>query len=147
MRAIGIWPVPSRPVDRDRARLAYAGYGLALAALVALVIVFHPRGEEAAIPEPLESVFPNPGDTVVRQTAVEVDLPVGYGLELVVDGRPIPPIEIGNTPATGQWIWQPAPGRSIEQWEGGEHTVTIRWDRLEGGRPDPGEFTWSFRVT
>ena len=26
------------------------------------------------------------------------------------------------------------------------HTVTIRWDRTTG-RPDPGEFTWMFRVT
>jgi len=130
----------------DRYRLVYLGFGLALAGLVALVIAFYPDGEGGGLPEPLEGVFPRPGDAVVRQTAVEVDLPVGYDLDLYVDGRPIPDVELGVTASTGEWIWQPAPGRSIEQWSGGEHTVTVTWDRVEGGRPDPGEFEWSFRV-
>ncbi len=130
----------------ERHRLLYAGLGLALAALVALVIALGPEGERASFPDPLERVFPLPGDTVVRQTAIEVELPVGYTLDLVVDGRPIPAVEMSVTPSTGVWRWQPAPGASAEQWSPGDHTVTIRWDRATG-RPDPGEFTWEFRVT
>jgi hypothetical protein len=133
-------------VDRTRYRLLYGGFGLALAALAALVVVFYPEGEEARLPDPLEEVFPRPGDAVVRQTAVEVELPVGYDLDLYVDGRRIPDREIGFTPSTGEWIWQPTPGGSIEEWGGGEHTVLITWDRVAGGRPDPGEYEWSFRV-
>jgi hypothetical protein len=130
----------------DRHRLVLLGLALALAALVAVVVVVFPEGDTAEIPAPLEGVFPTPGDTVVRQTAIEVDLPVGYSMALQVDGRPIPGIEIGLTESTGVWVWQPGPGKSLEQWGAGEHTVVVTWDRVAGGRPDPGEFAWSFRV-
>ncbi len=128
-----------------RHRLVYTGLTLALAALVAAVVWLMPAGEESGLPEPLESVFPEPGDAVVRQTVVEVDLPVGYVIELWVDGDPVPPFEIGVTESTGRWVWQPGPGRSVEQWSAGGHTVRITWDRPLG-RPDPGEFEWSFRI-
>jgi len=126
--------------------MMYSGLALLLAALVGFVVVLYPEGENSALPEPLEDVFPRPGDVVVRQTAVEVDLPVGYDLDLYVDGQKVPELELGNTPSTGRWIWQPAPGGSIEEWGPGDHTVLITWDRVAGGRPDPGEFEWSFRV-
>jgi len=129
----------------DRHRLRIVALALALGALVALVAAIAPRGERAEMPEPIESVFPLPGDTVVRQTAIEVDLPVGYTLEIYVDGERVPPVEIGVTSSTGVWLWQPGPGRSLEQWEAGEHTVRVVW-RTTAGRPDPGEFSWTFRV-
>lgn len=133
-------------MNRSRSRLVLLGLTLALAALVALVVVIYPEGEDGGLPNPLEELFPRPGDAVVRQTAIEVDLPVGYDLDLYVDGRRIPDSEIGFTAPTGVWIWQPAPGRSFDQWSAGEHTVLITWDRVEGGGPDPGEFEWSFRI-
>jgi hypothetical protein len=34
----------------------------------------------------------------------------------------------------------------MEGWEGGDHTVRVVWDRAAGGRPDPGEYEWTFRV-
>lgn len=128
-----------------RHRLLYAALGAAFVALVALAVALAPSGGRIELPEPLEGVFPPPGDSVVRQTFVEVDLPAGYTLELVVDGRSVPPFEIASVPSTGEWRWQPAPGGSVEEWTPGEHTVTIVWDRSVG-RPDPGEFTWVFRV-
>lgn len=115
--------------------------------ITAVVLLTDTHGEDAALPEPLQGVFPLPGDTVVRQTAIEVDLPVGYSLDLEVDGTRIPPAEIGHTPATGVYLWQPGPTSLFEVWEGGEHEITIRWDRVAGGRPDPGAFSWTFRVT
>jgi hypothetical protein len=108
-------------------------------------VVLAPSGEPVEIPAPLERIFPAPGDTVVRQTAVEIDLPVGYSIELFVDGVPIPSDEIGSTASTGVYVWRPAPGGTIETWPGGEHTVRVAWDRTEGGRPDPGEYEWVFR--
>lgn len=132
-------------MDRTHYRLVYTGLGLALIALIALVVALYPTGSEATLPETIESLFPPPGDIVVRQTAVEVDLPVGYTMELIVDGDPVPPIEIGLTESTGVHIWQPAPGKSVEQWAGGDHTVLVVWDR-SFGRPDPGEFEWTFTV-
>ena len=133
-------------MDRGRYRVVIIGLFTALVAVIGLTVVFAPAGDRPRLPEPLEAVFPLPGDAVVRQTAIEVDLPIGYTLEIEVDGIWIPPHEIGYTAGTGEFSWQPAPGSVIVLWEPGEHTVTIRWDRIAGGRPDPGEFTWTFRV-
>ncbi|MCB2222639.1 MAG: hypothetical protein KQH83_00580 [Actinobacteria bacterium] len=129
-----------------RHRLAYLWLTAALVAVVAAAVLLSPSGDPAGPPAPLEEVFPAPGDQVVRQTVVEVDLPVGYEIALFVDGRRVPPDEIGATPSTGVFVWQPAPGGSMEVWAAGEHTVRVEWDRTEGGRPDPGEYEWSFRV-
>jgi hypothetical protein len=124
----------------------YIVLAAAFAAVVVAAVLLAPAGEEASVPLPLESIFPNPGDTVVRQTIIEVDLPVGYTIDLYVNDLWIPTNEIGITPSTGRFIWQPSPGGSMEVWPGGENTVRVVWDRVEGGRPDPGEFTWVIRV-
>ncbi len=118
-----------------------------LIGLVVAVWAIYPKGDPSAPPDPVESVFPLPGDIVVRQTAVEVDLPIDYSLEVLVDGVTILEAEIGFTAATGRYISQPGPTRLLETWSSGEHTTTIRWNRISGGGPDPGEFTWKFRVT
>ncbi|MEX1207966.1 MAG: hypothetical protein WEE36_05055 [Acidimicrobiia bacterium] len=119
---------------------------LALAGVVGLAFILAPDGEEPDLPGALEAVFPLPGDAVVRQTAIQIDLPIGYAVEIEVDGIWIPPHEIGLTEATGEYRWQPSTESVLPFWEPGDHTVTIRWDRVSGGRPDPGEFTWTFRV-
>lgn len=121
------------------------GLALLLGAVVALVVAFYPRGEAAELPQPIEAIYPLPGDIVIRQTAIEVDFPVGYTVELYVDGRLVPPFEIGVTEATGRRIWQPAPGRSMEQWVAGTHSVRVEWERLVGD-PDVGSFEWTFEV-
>lgn len=138
--------VPSGAVSQRRFAIVFAVLTAGFAAVVGAVILLSPEGDPPSIPEPVESVFPLPGDAVVRQTAIEVDLPIGYTLEIEVDGVWIPPHEIGYTSATGFYLWQPSPDSVIGFWEPGDHTVTIRWDTAEGTRPDSGEFTWSFRV-
>ena len=124
----------------------YLILSVALAGVVAAAVLLAPSGEDVEVPAPLEGIFPAPGDTVVRQTIVEIDLPVGYSIDLYVDGMWVPADEIGFTPSTGVFLWQPGPGRSMEVWTGGEHTIRVVWDRTEGGRPDPGEFEWVIRV-
>lgn len=138
--------LPSPIVDHRRFRLVIVLLTAALVAVVGLAVVLAPDGDEPNLPGPLEAVFPLPGDAVVRQTAIQIDLPIGYAVEIEVDGIWIPPHEIGFTEATGEYRWQPVPGSVVEFWEPGDHTVTIRWERVAGGRPDHGEFTWTFRV-
>ena len=129
-----------------RYRQLLVGSSAALLGLALAVWLITPSGSREGLPSPLESVFPIPGDTVVRQTVIEVDLPVGYSLQLDVDGVQIPAAEIGFTAGTGGYRWQPGPAKLFEVWEGGEHVITATWDRVAGGRPNPGQFSWTFRV-
>lgn len=125
-----------------------ATFAVALTAVVSAVVLLYPHGDPASLPAALEGVFPGPGDVVVRQTTLEIDLPVGYDLvDLVVDGVPIPPAEVYVTEPTGEWTWQPGRGESTEEWTAGDHTVYVRWDRTAGGNPDPGDYTWTFRAS
>ena len=118
----------------------------ALIAVVGAVIVLLPEPDSSGLPDPLEDVFPLPEDAVVRQTVVQVDLPIGYEARLTVDGVLIPAFEVGWVEETGVFTWQPTPGGVIDMWVPGEHTVEVSWDTVEGNRPDPGSFSWSFRV-
>lgn len=127
-------------------RILFASLSVALAAVVILLFVLNTEGTEAELPEPLVAVHPPPNDMVLQQTFVEVRLPLGYEIELTVDGVRIPPDEIGGPDELGVFRWQPRPGGVIEVWGPGDHLVEVVWDRVIGGPPDPGEFRWSFRV-
>jgi hypothetical protein len=125
-------------------RLIYLGLGLIGLAAVILGAVLAVDGEEIALPPPLEAVYPLPGDLVPAQTAIEFDLPVGYAATIVVDGWPI--TDAVFVEATGVYRWAPSSSHpTIQSWAPGEHTVDITWDTY-AGLPDPGEFSWSFRV-
>ena len=126
-------------------RLVYAGLGLALVAVVALALAFNPNGTETQLPDPVERVFPLPNDSVVRQTVVEIDMQVGYEIVLFVDGFRVSPAEIAIQAGTNLHAWQPAPGRFLETWDPGPHEIRVEWDRTTG-LPDPGSYTWTFRV-
>ncbi len=124
--------------------MVYLGLGLLGVAAIVFAVVFATDGEDLVLPEPLESVSPEPGDLVPPQTAVEIDLPVGYAASIVVDGWPI--TDAIFVEATGVYRWAPTPTHpTIQSWSPGEHTVVITWDTYTG-LPDPGSFTWTFRV-
>lgn len=126
-------------------RLIYAGLGAALIAVIALAIAFGGGSDAAsAVPAPIEALTPLPGETVLRQTPIEVDMPVGYRLEMIVDGFLIPAEELTFVAGTGVYSWQPGDDRLFEEWEPGEHSVRILWNTT-AGLTDAGEFTWTFR--
>lgn len=137
---------PDRKLAPMPYRLVYAGLALLAVAIVALGIVFAPRGTPSPLPGPVEAVFPGDGDAVIRQAQVEVDLAVGYEADLEVDGYPIPSAEVFFDPSTGLLRWGPAPtGVVFTEWSTGRHTVTLRWTRVVDV-PETGEYTWEFRV-
>lgn len=129
-----------------RHRLTLALLATAATAVIAAAWAFAPQGDPEGVPPPLVSVQPVPGAVVVSPAEVVVVLPVGYRLDLVVDGTPIPESEVEWVEATGTFRWQPAVGGIVEAWGPGDHVVEVAWERVAGGRPDPGSFTWSFRV-
>lgn len=133
-------------MDAGRHRTTLLALAGALALLVVAVIVMYPSGDPTALPPPLESVYPLPGDVLAAQAEVVIELPAGYVATLVVDGRPVPPDEVVAVPATGTFRWRPGPGGALDHWDPGEHTVEVSWDRPLGQVPDPGAFAWTFRV-
>lgn len=127
-------------------RLVYFGLGALAVAVVALAIVFGGGGDPVELPDPVESIFPLPGDAVLMQAFVEVDMAVGYTVDIYVDGFLVPENEVNFVEATGVARWAPSPvSLYMDAWAPGEHTVRIVWDTV-AGLPDRGEFTWTFRV-
>ncbi|MFQ5966921.1 MAG: hypothetical protein ACE5MI_04840 [Acidimicrobiia bacterium] len=125
-------------------RLIYTGLALALVAVVALGIAFGSIGGDAIpLPDPVESISPRPGDSVQRQSPIEVDMLPGYDLELFIDGVEIPDAELVVVAATGVHSWRPGPNRLFEQWSRGEHAVRILWNTTVG-LTDTGSYDWSF---
>jgi len=129
----------------NRYRLIYTFLGLALALVAIGAVVFAPSGTVSEPPEVVESYSPATGATVLRQIDVEIDLPVNYQIELVIDGVSIPDSEINVVEETGRFTWRPGSTTIIPEWTPGIHTVWVRWDRISG-LPDPGEWIWTFRV-
>jgi len=132
-------------VTDRQTRLVLIGLGLVFVAIVVIAFVLAPGGDDAPLPSGLERVSPQPGDAVLPQAGIVVDLAAGYSLDLWVDGLRIPAAQVDYVAATGLYTWEPGPGRSIEEWRPGSHTVRAAWDRLTG-LPDPGSFDWEFRV-
>ncbi len=124
-------------------RFVYVGLILVGIAAVALGIAFSPEGEEVEYPDAVESVSPAPGHLVPPQTAIVIDLEVGYEAQITVDGWPVS--DASFVEATGVYRWSPSPSHAIDEWAPGEHTVSIVYNTYSG-LPDTGSFEWSFRV-
>lgn len=127
-------------------RLIYLGLGLVVVAALILGTIFARSGEPSPLPPPIESVSPRPSERALAQSVLEVDLEAGYVAQIFVDGFPIPESELVFVEPTGVHRWQPKPSSLVfATWTPGDHTVRIVWDTL-AGLPNPGEFTWVFRV-
>ena len=121
---------------------------LSLTALLSLTIYFgisfyQNNNETKELPNVIENISPLPNDQVPQQASLEIDLPVGYELTLIVDNYIIPTSEILYIEGTGVYVWKPGLNKTFEVWNPGKHEITITWSRVIG-LPDVGEFSWTF---
>tara|TARA_X000000368_G_scaffold328694_1_gene265749 strand:- start:1213 stop:1617 length:405 start_codon:yes stop_codon:yes gene_type:complete len=121
---------------------------LSLTALLSLTIYFgisfyQNNNETKELPSVIENISPLPNDQVPQQASLEIDLPVGYELTLIVDNYIIPTSEILYIEGTGVYVWKPGLNKTFEVWNPGNHEITITWSRVIG-LPDVGEFSWTF---
>jgi hypothetical protein len=125
-------------------RYIYIGLGLVALAAIALAFALNPGGQSVEFPEPVEAVYPEPGDLVPYQVGIEIDMKVGYSAAIYVDGWLMQdPVFVEGT---GVYRWEPTPTNpTINEWSPGEHTIRVVYDTVNG-LPDPGSFEWSFRV-
>lgn len=125
-------------------RYIYIGLGLVLVAAVAFGIALGGGGDPVVLPEPVEAIYPEPGDLVPFQTGIEVDLKIGYSADIYVDGWLVQ--DATFVAGTGVYRWSPTPSNpTINEWTPGEHTIRVVYDTVNG-LPDPGEIEWTFRV-
>jgi hypothetical protein len=125
-------------------RLIYLGLGLVAIAAIAFGIAFATEGDETSLPGPVEAVSPEAGHLVPPQASIEVDLEVGYEAEIYVDGWLVP--DATFVEGTAVYRWAPSPANpTVVEWTSGEHTIRVVYDTVDG-LPDPGEYSWSFRV-
>ncbi len=125
-------------------RHIYLGLGLVAVAAIAFGIAFATEGDEIQLPGPVESVAPEPGHLVPPQTSIEIDLEVGYVAEIYVDNWLVS--DATYVEGTGVYRWTPSPTNpTINEWTSGEHTIRVVYDTVNG-LPDPGDFSWTFRV-
>ena len=128
------------------------GYRVTLALLaVALIVVIGgsvlliPGGDPAQLPTAVERYSPSEGDIAINPVSVMIDLKPNYTATFVIDGIPIPVDEMNSIPETGRHEFVPGPGKKIERWAPGDHTVVATW--LGGPNTiDAGTLVWTFRI-
>jgi len=124
----------------------YGGLTLALVVVIGIALAFgSPEGDDIGLPAQIEAISPVPRETVLRQARIEVDMPIGYAVEIWIDGFRVPEQEIFFVEGTGVYSWGPGIDRIFLEWDRGEHTVVVKWQSVTGV-PDVGEYEWTFRV-
>ena len=94
---------------------------LSLTVLLSLTIYFgisfsQNNNETKELPSVIENISPLPNDQVPQQASLEIDLPVGYELTLIVDNYIIPTSEILYIEGTGVYVWKPGLNKTFEVW-------------------------------
>ena len=126
-------------------RIIYALLGLGLAAVIGASIFFLPSGDAESLPAAVENYSPKDLDIVTQPVTVMIDVVTGYTVTLTIDGTPVPPSQIDAIEATGRYQFDPGPGKVIERWSPGNHTVVATY--VGGpGNVDAGNVVWTFTV-
>jgi len=133
------------PVTTTGYRITYLLLGVAFVAIVAGAILFLPSGDPADLPDAVESFSPGDQDIAIRPVRVVLDLKPGYDARFVIDGTSIPPEQVDSILETGRHQFEPGPGKAIEIWSPGDHTVVATYI---GGpnQIDAGTVVWTFRL-
>jgi len=126
-------------------RVTLALLAVALIAVIGGSILLIPGGDPEELPPAVERYSPQDGDIAINPVRVMIDLKPNYTAEFVIDGIPIPVEEMDSIPETGRHQFLPGPGKTIERWSPGNHTVIAKW--LGGpNNTDIGTLLWTFQV-
>jgi len=126
-------------------RVTLALLAVAFIAVVGGSILLIPGGDPEQLPSAVERYSPSDGDIAINPVGVMIDLKPNYTAEFIIDGTPIPLDEMDSIPETGRYEFVPGPGKIIERWAPGDHTVVVTWI---GGpnNVDVGTLLWTFQV-
>lgn len=126
-------------------RVAYTSLAVVLLVIIGASILFIPSGDPEVLPPAVERYAPHDGDIVINPVKVLIDVQPNYAVRFVIDGITIPESDVDAIVQTGRYQFEPGPGKIIERWTPGEHTVVATWI---GGPADSdsGTLVWTFRL-
>ena len=126
-------------------RVTYTLLAIALLAVIGGSILLIPAGNPEQLPDAVERYSPGEGDLAINPVKVTIDLKPNYTARFIIDGTRIPEDQVNSIVETGRYEFEPGPGKVIERWSPGEHTVVATW--IGGVRSsDAGTLVWTFRV-
>lgn len=153
-----------RPLNRQKLVVS-TGVGIGLFLILTGVRSAETGRDAQRLPDVIESINPGPGDEVLRQSQVFVDLVEGYNAELIIDGitlettrldelsaeanaKPgsqvnIPPTAIYD-PGNFTISFLPQDGAAIEGFEQGDHRATVVYWKVTDDKSKSKSFTWEF---
>lgn len=126
-------------------RVTYTLLAVALLAIIGVSILFIPGGDPDQLPAAVDSYSPHDGDTAINPVKVVIDVQPNYEVGFIIDGTTIPGSDVDAIIATGRYQFEPGPGKVIERWTPGDHTVVATWIGGTAGS-DAGTLVWTFRV-
>ena len=126
-------------------RVTFALLAVALIAVIGGSLLLIPAGDAEQLPPPVERYSPRDGDIALNPVGVMIDVAANYTATFVIDGTPIPIDQMNAIPETGRFEFVPGPGKVIERWAPGDHTVVATW---MGGPndTDAGTLVWTFQI-
>ena len=100
------------------------------------------------LPATILSLQPTPEGIIRPQDTITVQLQTDLTGTLVLDGQEIPTNQLQKVPELGEVSYRPGPGKGLEQFPPGRHSVTVEYWLQTKPRPiHPGTYTWTFQVT
>ncbi len=100
------------------------------------------------LPTTILSLQPTPGGIIRPQDTITVELQTDLTGTLVLDGQEIPTNQLERVPELGEVSYRPGPGKGLEQFAPGTHSVVVEYWLQTKPRPiHPSTYSWTFRVT
>ena len=153
-----------RPLNRQNL-LVSVGVGIGLMTIWAGFRSAETGRDAQRLPSIIESISPGPGDEVLRQSQIFVDMAEGFTAVLVVDGIELPVTRLDeltkganvkpgsqvNIPPTAIYdpgnctiSFVPQDGAPIEQFAQGPHTAALIYWKVTDDRSKAKSFGWEF---
>ena len=97
------------------------------------------------LPEAIVSFSPGPGDRVLRQAPLDVELAPIYTGALIIDGQEV--VLKYDKAAKNILTFQAGKGTEIEKFSPGTHSVRVEYWKLTETRADAQSYFWEFATT
>jgi hypothetical protein len=103
------------------------------------------NGRPEGLPAAVVSFSPGPGDRVLRQTPIQVELAPIYTGALIIDGQEV--VLKYETAQKNILTFQAGKGTEIEQFSPGTHSVRVEFWKLTETRDQAQSYFWEFATT